>query len=268
MVAPEGAGLADLVGLLGASPWAWSIHTLRVPTEGPTARERIAAAIAAAAAHGDLVVITRGGGAAVGLPYDAEVVATAVCRCPVPILAALGHSDDRTVVDEMAWRSVPTPSAAAGLLCELPAGADSRLVRVGDDIAQLGRVHLERAERRLAGIEAALSQDLAVARARAERPSLAAIPAPPPLDVGRLRRVALVCAVVALMALVALAVVLGGDELRRGPRRPRRPAGATPRRVGGVGRRARGHRGPKPGDRRSRSGSSATSRHRIGAAEC
>lgn len=213
VVAPDGAGLADLVGLLEASPWAWSIRTARVSTEGSAASGRIAAAIPAAAASADVVVIARGGGAAVGLPYDAELVARAVCACGVPVVAALGHTDDRTITDEVAWRSVATPSAAAALLCGLVEAADATIVDLSAAVARTVGERLEVAESALAELEGSIAKELAVARARAERPVLvvsspAQMP-PPPGDVARLRRIALACALVAVLAIVVIVIVVG-----------------------------------------------------------
>lgn len=212
VVAPDGAGLADLVGLLEASQWAFSVRTARVSAEGCTASGRIAAAIPAAAAGADVVVIARGGGAAIGLPYDAEAVARAVCVCAVPVVAALGHSDDRTITDEVAWRSVATPSAAAALLCDLVEATDATIVELAGAIAAALSQHLEMAERRLGELESSIAQEIAAARARTERPvppSPAPSPATPPGELARLRRVALACALVAVLAIVALLIVVG-----------------------------------------------------------
>jgi exodeoxyribonuclease VII large subunit len=214
IVAPAGAGLADLVGLLDASPWAWSIRTAEVSAEGSVASARIAAAIPAAAAGADLVVITRGGGAGIALPYDAEVVARAVCRCAVPVVAALGHTHDRSITDEVAWRSVPTPSAAAALLCALIEAADAAIVETTQAIALAVEGRLDAVERNLDAVEAAIARELAVAQARAERPEPARLAqvvsaGSPAGEAARLRRIALVCALVALCAIVVLAIVVG-----------------------------------------------------------
>jgi len=67
---------------------------------------------------------------------------------PVPVLTALGHSSDRSVADEVAWRSVATPSAAAALVCELVADADRQVVELGREIASLARRRIEDAGER------------------------------------------------------------------------------------------------------------------------
>ena len=65
----------------------------------------------------DLVLVVRGGGAAAGLASLANLhLARAVCRCPVPIVTGLGHANDRTLLDDLAWRAADTPSKAVGVV--------------------------------------------------------------------------------------------------------------------------------------------------------
>lgn len=62
----------------------------------------------------DYIVITRGGGSAADLRFfDDESLGEAICRCPIPVIAAIGHHDDRSVAEEVAFRREKTPTAAA-----------------------------------------------------------------------------------------------------------------------------------------------------------
>ena len=205
VVAPDGAGLGDLKALLGASGWACRLQVARSPAEGAAAPERVAASMRLAALDADVVILARGGGSAVRLPYDTEVVARAVATCPVPVIAAIGHAGDRSLSDEVAWRSVATPSAAAGLVSSLIADADRQVVELGREIAALSRRHLDKARRDLDRLEVAIAQ----------RPLGSPGPLPHPLPVPaatsgetRWRHVALIAAATAFIALVTLVVVL------------------------------------------------------------
>jgi len=205
VVAPDGAGLGDLETLLGASGWACRLQVARCPAEGAAAPERVAASMRLAALDADVVILARGGGSAVRLPYDTEVVARAVATCPVPVVAAVGHAGDRSLADEVAWRSVATPSAAAGLVSSLIADADRQIVELGREIAALSRRHLDKARRDLDRLEVAIAQrPLASPPGPLPHPPL---PAAPP-DETRWRHVALIAAATAFAALVTLVIVL------------------------------------------------------------
>jgi len=205
VVAPDGAGLGDLETLLGASGWACRLQVARCPAEGAATRSGAAASMRLAALDADMVILARGGGSAVRLPYDTEVVARAVATCPVPVITALGHAGDRSLADEVAWRSVATPSAAAGLVSSLIADADRQIVELGREIAAASRRHLDRARRDLDRLEVTIAQrPLASPPGPLPHPPL---PAAPPGET-RWRHVALIAAATAFAALMTLVIVL------------------------------------------------------------
>lgn len=62
----------------------------------------------------DTIIIGRGGGSTEDLwCFNDEKLARAVYKCRIPVISAVGHQTDRTLVDEVSDLSVATPTAAA-----------------------------------------------------------------------------------------------------------------------------------------------------------
>ncbi|MEI7710305.1 MAG: exodeoxyribonuclease VII large subunit [Rhodospirillales bacterium] len=140
-----------------------SILLWSVPVQGDGAAEQIAAAIAGfdAIAPGekvprpDVLIVARGGGSLEDLmAFNHEGVLRAVAACRIPLISAVGHETDTTLIDFVSDRRAPTPTAAAEMA--IPALADLQA-----DIAQKAA--------RLAGSLNRLTQDCRLRLSRAER---------------------------------------------------------------------------------------------------
>jgi exodeoxyribonuclease VII large subunit len=78
----------------------------------------------------DLVIIARGGGSAEDLwCFNDESLARAVHACPLPVVSAIGHETDFTILDFVADVRAATPTAAAELVA--PDRADLLAVLAG-----------------------------------------------------------------------------------------------------------------------------------------
>ena len=101
-----------------------------VPVQGPDAAEKIAAALAGFChlpdgERPDVVIVARGGGSVEDLmPFNEEAVVRAAHGCRIPLIAAVGHETDTTLIDLAADRRAPTPTAAAEMA--VPVRADLR----------------------------------------------------------------------------------------------------------------------------------------------
>jgi exodeoxyribonuclease VII large subunit len=138
-----------------------------VPVQGEGAAERIAAAIAGferVVPRPDVLIVARGGGSLEDLmAFNDEVVVRAAAACRIPLISAVGHETDTTLIDFAADRRAPTPTAAAELA--VPARSDlladlehkaARLIGALNRLAQERRLRLSRAERGLPDVSTLL----------------------------------------------------------------------------------------------------------------
>lgn len=121
VTSPTGAVLRDILHRL-AERFPLPVLLWPVAVQGEGAAEQIAAAIAGfdrLAAEGaipapDLLIVARGGGSIEDLwAFNEEIVARAVAACTIPLISAVGHETDTTLIDFVADRRAPTPTAAA-----------------------------------------------------------------------------------------------------------------------------------------------------------
>ncbi len=86
----------------------------------------------------DVVIVARGGGSMEDLAaYNTEEVARATYACKKPIVSAVGHETDFTIIDFVSDLRAPTPSAAAELLSTNTTDAKSTLKR---EVSRLSRL--------------------------------------------------------------------------------------------------------------------------------
>lgn len=115
VTAGESAAFADIRSVLMASGLSFEVLHRDAVVQGPTAPQSISRALQQCLRAGvDLVLLSRGGGSRADLAaFDSPEVARAIATAPVPIWAGVGHDIDRSVADEVAHSSFPTPTALA-----------------------------------------------------------------------------------------------------------------------------------------------------------
>ena len=113
-----GAALQDIRNVIGRRWPAVRLLLCPVSVQGFEAAQQVAAAIETLDKSGrvDEIIVARGGGSREDLwVFNAEIIARAAYRCKTPLISAIGHEIDFTILDFVADQRAPTPSAAAEL---------------------------------------------------------------------------------------------------------------------------------------------------------
>lgn len=117
-----GAALHDILHVLERRMPLVEIKVYPVLVQGEQAPQAITSAIKLAESENscDLLIIGRGGGSLEDLwAFNDEAVARAAFNCHIPVISAVGHEVDFTILDFVADLRAPTPSAAAELATPL-----------------------------------------------------------------------------------------------------------------------------------------------------
>jgi exodeoxyribonuclease VII large subunit len=124
VTSPTGAVIRDILHRLG-DRFPRCVLVWPVPVQGEDAAPWIAAAIAgfnglgrrAAVPRPDVLIVARGGGSVEDLwAFNEEIVVRAAAESRIPLISAVGHETDTTLIDFAADVRAPTPSAAAEMV--------------------------------------------------------------------------------------------------------------------------------------------------------
>lgn len=161
LVTAEGSrALGDFLDQLALGGFPGEVVLCAAAMQGDSAPREVAAAIRFLSDRGvDCIVVTRGGGSASDLRwFDSEEVAEAVCRCTVPIVAAIGHQDDICVAEEVAFQRQKTPTAAAEAILSFFTATCDRMRTAAQRLVLGADVHLRRMSQGLEALRTALER--------------------------------------------------------------------------------------------------------------
>jgi exodeoxyribonuclease VII large subunit len=116
VTAEAGAARTDLLASLARRGWAGTVVWGFAPVQDRHAAPAIAAAIQDLAARPevDAIVVTRGGGSLADLwSFCDETLCRTVAMLRVPVISAIGHERDSTLIDDVAAVACSTPTHAA-----------------------------------------------------------------------------------------------------------------------------------------------------------
>jgi exodeoxyribonuclease VII large subunit len=184
VTAETGAARRDLVAGLARRGWEGTLVWAFAPVQDRRAAPAIAAAIQELAARPEIeaIVVTRGGGSLADLwAFCDETLCRTVAMLRVPVVSAVGHERDTTLIDDVAAVacSTPTHAAEAAVRLDCIAARDGlqrsagRLRRAGEGAIGVRARHLgalaRGPARALQRERGALNQKIREIRAASER---------------------------------------------------------------------------------------------------
>jgi exodeoxyribonuclease VII large subunit len=157
VTSPTGAVIRDILHRL-SDRFPRRVVVWPVAVQGEGAAAQVAAAIAGfnrlrldgPVPRPDVIIVARGGGSLEDLmAFNEEIVVRAAAASAIPLISAVGHETDTTLIDHAADRRAPTPTAAAemavpvrlDLVAEL-GGKTARLTRGAARLFDERRLHL------------------------------------------------------------------------------------------------------------------------------
>ena len=164
ITSPTGAVIRDILHRI-RDRWPCHVIVWPVVVQGDQAAAQVSAAIRGFDAmtpdgpipRPDVLIVARGGGSVEDLwAFNDEALARVVAACTIPLISAVGHETDTTLIDFVSDRRAPTPTAAAEMAtpvrAELKAfvgDLSARMHRCGGRVVEDRRSRIDHAERAL-----------------------------------------------------------------------------------------------------------------------
>ncbi len=115
----QAAALRDILNILERRHHSVNVLIYPAQVQGEAAAQEVAAGVRYFNQYDnvDVIIVARGGGSAEDLAsFNNEALARTVAASEIPVISAVGHETDFTIVDFVADLRAPTPSAAAELV--------------------------------------------------------------------------------------------------------------------------------------------------------
>jgi exodeoxyribonuclease VII large subunit len=160
VTSPTGAVIRDILHRLG-DRFPRRVLLWPVLVQGEFAAGQVAAAIegfnrlpaAGRVPRPDVLIVARGGGSLEDLwAFNEEIVVRAAAASAIPLIAAVGHETDWTLIDHAADQRAPTPTAAAELAVPVRAELAQRLGQLDHRMFHGVQRELRQLEQRVVGL--------------------------------------------------------------------------------------------------------------------
>lgn len=164
ITSPSGAVIRDILHRL-ADRFPRHVLVWPVRVQGETCAEEVARAIAGFnalepdgdIARPDVLIVARGGGSLEDLwGFNEEIVARTAAQSDIPLISAVGHETDTTLIDYVADRRAPTPTAAAEMAVPVRSDLQATMSELDGRLMRAQGRRLERERAHLTGLSRGL----------------------------------------------------------------------------------------------------------------
>ncbi len=166
ITSPTGAVIRDILHRL-ADRFPRHVLLWPVLVQGDGAAQQVAAAIegfnriapGGGVPRPDLLIVARGGGSLEDLwAFNEEIVVRAAAASAIPLISAVGHETDTTLIDFASDRRAPTPTAAAEMAVPVRADLIADMMELGRRMIRTGSRSIADRSRFLEGLARGLPQ--------------------------------------------------------------------------------------------------------------
>ncbi|MSP66584.1 MAG: exodeoxyribonuclease VII large subunit [Alphaproteobacteria bacterium] len=177
VTSPTGAVIRDILHRI-ADRFPRRVLVWPVAVQGEGAAAQIAAAIegfntlspGGPVPRPDVLIVARGGGSIEDLwAFNEEVVVRAAAASVIPLIAAVGHETDTTLIDFAADVRAPTPSAAAEMAVPVRSDLAARVLEAEKRLGTASAARLARERERLVALGRGLPAPARLVEAAAQR---------------------------------------------------------------------------------------------------
>jgi exodeoxyribonuclease VII large subunit len=177
VTSPSGAVIRDILHRL-RDRFPRKVLIWGVPVQGEKCAPSVAAAIegfnalsrGGAIPRPDLLIVARGGGSVEDLwGFNEEIVVRAAAASDIPLISAVGHETDTTLIDFASDQRAPTPTAAAELAVPVRADLLAHLAKLEERRLRAVALNLQNRRQRLRDLARALPKPADIVTAQSQR---------------------------------------------------------------------------------------------------
>jgi len=145
VTSPQAAALRDILNILERRHRSVNVLIFPAQVQGEAAAHEVISGIRYfnRSRSVEVIVVARGGGSAEDLAaFNDEALARTVAESRIPVISAVGHETDFTILDFVADLRAPTPSAAAELVIRSRQEIEEQLEGLRQTLERAMRFHL------------------------------------------------------------------------------------------------------------------------------